>query len=384
MSLPEQTRRDKPLSFRWRSLDPAWPVFLDLPPAPSTEAERARNAIILDAVLEAVGRGRWISYSRRRTFYTGQRRYHGAAYTYPTVVGNVDLLTDTGLLEHEKASGGGPTGWQSRFRASPRLLKTPPPLVLCDPGELVRLKHGDDLVDYRDTERTRRWRRHVEQMNEAIGAAVLDIDAPGQVRDGNVIRFGGHAIYPAMQSLYRVFNDSWIQGGRAYGLGWQQAKKRDREYITIDGAATVERDYEQLHPRLLYRLAGEDLAGDAYTLDGVERDLGKKAFNILVNAKTYPSAVKALANEIGGAGAHAKARDLVDAMKRRHRPIERYFHSGEGLRLQNIDAGMAEDVMLSLLKQGVVALPIHDSFIVQDRHRGRLEEAMDDAFERAA
>ena len=52
--------------------------------------------------------------------------------------------------------------------------------------------------------------------------------------------------------------------------------------------------------------------------------------------------------------------------------------------MQNIDAGMAEDVMLSLLKQGVVALPIHDSFIVQDRHEGQLESAMNDAFERAA
>ena len=382
MTLPEQPRRDKPLSFHWRSLDPAWTEFLNLPPVSSKGHERARNAIILDAALEAVGRGRWISYSRNRSFYTGQRRYHGAAYTYPTVVDNVDLLTNAGLLEHEKASGGGPTGWQSRFRASPRLLKTPPPLVLCDPGELVRLKHGDDLVDYRDTERTRRWRRHVEQMNEAIGAAVLDIDAPGQVRDGNVIRFGNHVVYPARLFLYRVFNGRWDRGGRFYGPWWQSVKSRDRPCITINGEATSELDYEQLHPRLLYRLAGERLEGGAYILDGWPRAFCKIAFNVLLNADNWHAARGAIVKETGLSP--ERAAQLIDAIKRRHRPIARFFYSGVGLRLQNIDAAMAEGVMLNLLKRGVVTLPVHDSYLAQRRHRGRLEEAMNDAFERAA
>ena len=70
-------------------------------------------------------------------------------------------------------------------------------------------------------------------------------------------------------------------------------------------------------------------------------------------------------------------------MKRRHKPIARYFHSGVGLELQAVDAGMAETVMRELRRDNIVALPIHDSFIVQERHRGHLEEAMADAFENA-
>ena len=45
----------------------------------------------------------------------------------------------------------------------------------------------------------------------------------------------------------------------------------------------------------------------------------------------------------------------------RHRAIARFFHSGAGVKLQAVDADMAERVLVELLKQNVVTLPIHDS-----------------------
>ncbi len=377
MTLQEQTRRDKPLSFHWRSLDPAWTVFLDLPPALSKGHERARSAIILDAVLEAVGRGRWISYSRRRTFYTGQRRYHGAAYTHPTVVRNVDLLTNTGLLEHEKASGGGPTGWQSRFRASPRLLLIPPPLVLCDPGELIRLKRDGRLVNYQDTAHTKKLRRNLHAINEGLDSAELDIDA-GE-RDSNVIHFEKHVVYPAHRNLYRVFND---RGGRLYGPFWQNVKFKDRSAITIDGEPTVEEDYPEHHARLLYRVTGNRLEGPAYDIDGWHRDVVKVGFFITLNAKSKQAALWAVVGETGLDP--AQAGQLIEDIKKRHRPVAQYFHNDWGAKLMNIDSGMAEQVLLDLLGKGIIALPIHDSFIVQKRHHGQLQDAMNTAFESAA
>jgi hypothetical protein len=41
---------------------------------------------------------------------------------------------------------------------------------------------------------------------------------------------------------------------------------------------------------------------------------------------------------------------------------------------------MAESVQLKLLGRGIVGLPIHDSFIVEERHAGVLEEIMDKVF----
>jgi hypothetical protein len=49
----------------------------------------------------------------------------------------------------------------------------------------------------------------------------------------------------------------------------------------------------------------------------------------------------------------------------------------------HIDARMAENVLTSLLKKGVPALPIHDSFVVANRHESRLSEAMEMAFHAA-
>ena len=44
------------------------------------------------------------------------------------------------------------------------------------------------------------------------------------------------------------------------------------------------------------------------------------------------------------------------------------FHSGAGVKLQAIDADMAERVLVELLTRNVVAFPIHNSFIVQKSH----------------
>jgi hypothetical protein len=41
---------------------------------------------------------------------------------------------------------------------------------------------------------------------------------------------------------------------------------------------------------------------------------------------------------------------------------------------------MAESVQLKLIGRGIVGLPIHDSFIVEERHAGILEEIMDEVF----
>lgn len=384
ITLQDDRPRDKPLSVSWKSCRHDWAQGLWLPPSVSARDRRVRNAILLDAILEAHCAGRWISYSRNRNFYSGQRRYVGSDFVYSTIIRAVDDLATVGLLEHQKSPAGEPTGWQSRFRAAPVLLNAieSQPQVRHVAGEIIRLKIGGRLADYQDTAVTNAQRRHLSAINEAIGAATVDIDVPSMLRDGNVIRFGDHAVYPVKKALHRVFNEDFTQGGRAYGGWWQNAKKKDRSGITIDGEATVEEDYRQLHPRLLYRQAGEHLTGDAYTLSSWDRSDCKIAFNTLLNASSYKSALGAVVNNLDYG--HNKARQLIKDLTKRHQAVSNYFYTGVGLKLQNIDANMAEKVLLDLLGQGIVALPIHDSFIVQERHQGRLIEAMNTTLALAA
>ncbi len=376
--------RDKSLSFYWKCLDDSWLDGLGLPPAVSAKAESTRASILTEAVV--IGRAEprcWISYSRRKEFYAGKQRYRGIDYTYSTVPPAIDQLADLGLLENDQKSPGN-FGWQSRFRATKTLLEriTSPLPVLHVPLELIRLKDKDGhLADYRDTAFTEAARRSLMEINEALEATRVDLEAPGIVRNGDTLHSGELTLYTAMQTLYRVFNRrKFTLGGRLYGPWWQQARKDDREHLKINGDRVAEPDYAQLHPRMLYAMAGDCLEGDAYTLDGWERSLVKKAFNILINGETYQAAVRAVMNEIRGVGAKRKAEQLIAELKRRHRPIERFFHSGEGLRLQRQDSDMAERVIKKMLAEGVVVLPIHDSFITPKRYEGRVREEMDAAF----
>ncbi len=375
-----ELERDRPLSFHWRCLDDRWLHGLNLPPTASAAAERARASILIEAVV--TGRAepdRWISYSRRKAFYAGRGRYRGIDYAYSTVPPVIDQLASLGLLENDKKPPGN-FGWQSRFRATPTLLESvmSPLPVLYAPRELIWLKDNDGhLVDYRDTAFTEAARRFLEEFNEALAATRVDLEAPGIVRDGDTLHSGEHTLYTAMKTIYRVFNRGrFTLGGRLYGPWWQQARKDDREHLKINGDRVAEPDYAQLHPRMLYAMTGACLEGDAYTLDGWKRPLVKKAFNVLINAESYLTAVRAVTNEIGGVGAKRKAEKLIGQVKRRHRPIERFFHSGEGLRLQRQDSEMAERVMKKMLAEGVVVLPIHDSFITPQRYEGRVREEM--------
>lgn len=378
--------RDRPLCFHWKAVDDGWMISLDLPPPRNRKHAEATASILIEALIaKLVAPGQWVSYSRRKEWWSNGTRYRGASYTYATVLGAVDELTGLGFLEHDRKPPGN-LGWQSRFRATPKLPQAVTiPTVMYDPVELLRLRdHNDKLIDYRDTNNTISMGRRLKEINEAVSAADLELNAPGVQQYGMLLRIGDdHLLYPAMRILYRIFNrGSFSYGGRFYGTWWQQIPKEIRPNLLIDREPTVEHDYPQLHPRMLYAEIGECLEGDAYALDGCPRKLMKRAFNILINAESYNSALRAIALAIGGQGSYAKAASLIEAIQLKHPKISNMFHSDAGIRLQRRDADMAEAIMRRLVRLGIVVLPIHDSFITAARHEGALIEAMNIAWTR--
>lgn len=134
-------------------------------------------------------------------------------------------------------------------------LDKPLPVVF-NPLEVVRLKDAEGrLVEYRDTAATERMRRNLETINEALRAERIDLEAPGVVTENDIIRRGDQKLHKQLQLLWRVFNRGrFTLGGRSYGGWWQTVRRIDRSYISLDGEPTVEHDYEQLHPRLLYAI----------------------------------------------------------------------------------------------------------------------------------
>ena len=60
----------------------------------------------------------------------------------------------------------------------------------------------------------------------------------------------------------------------------------------------------------------------------------------------------------------------------KHPLIAEQLNSGVGLKAQYIDSQIAEAVMLELMKEDIVVLPVHDSFIVPAGYQSALEASM--------
>ena len=234
------------------------------------------------------------------------------------------------------------------------------------------------MVDYRDTAETRRMRRRLRAINDALRDVAIDLEAEAEaVRIGDIIRFSNTAVCLSPRGLYRVFNGDFACGGRFYGPGYQGLPKALRSHLLIDGNRTVELDYGQTHPRLLAAQQGVDLGPrDIYAVDGWPRQIVKRAVNIMINAETMHAAHGAISLEMGSFTERPQAVACAEAIKLRHPQLSPAFGSGAGLQLQLTDSAIAEDVLQRLLGRGMAVLPVHDSFVVERQNASILEREM--------
>lgn len=329
-----------------------------------------------------------LSYSRDKGRYIA--RYNSDLSRLKLVTEAVDFLELEGLIIHDKKKPGtGNRGRQSSMIAtdclhdiaaaalSHELVTTLPRLP---PKELVILRDvAKKNADYTDTKRTRAMRKKLKAYNELL--------------------MGTHITGAEIGPMVRVFNESWKRGGRAYGL-WQNVPKLEREKFLISGKHTVELDYRAIHPTLLYAQKGLSVPADCYDVSGVDRWKVKLALLILINSDSLRSAALALAAEVNNRerGEHGlpiltdieqmpqsaidDAYKVIAATKQRHKPIAEFFHSGVGIKLQEIDAAIAEAVWWTMFQRDILVLPIHDSFVVEVGHANMLESVMLEAAER--
>jgi hypothetical protein len=189
-----------------------------------------------------------------------------------------------------------------------------------------------------------------------------------------------------MAQLRRIFSrDSMKMGGRFYGGWWQFIPKKYRVHITINYLPTVEVDYSGLHPYMMYHLSGQTPPeGDMYDIGiwktSIEKELKrpivKEFFNAIVNDEYGVYKMSKEDKECLGMSNSQLRKKIAD----KHSLIKDKFDSGYGLTLQYEDSKIAERVLLLLLKQGIVCLPVHDSFIVQATERARVIAAMSQAY----
>jgi hypothetical protein len=244
-------------------------------------------------------------------------------------------------------------------------------------------------MPYRDTSETIAMRADVDAHNRFLHACSISIQHPDAAIDeaGFISVAGQPRLDPTRTAGRRIFNGDFSHGGRWYGPWWQNVPARLRPFIRINNTATVEHDFAHCHVRLLHALAGlAPPRGDPYTISDVPRHEIKLALNVMLNASSASEARGAIAAKLVDTyvgDADDRARQLMKAVRTRHRKLARFWTSGVGLRLQCIDAAICSGIQRQLRDQAVPVLGIHDSFVVPTPHGDLLLQVMAETFELA-
>ena len=210
------------------------------------------------------------------------------------------------------------------------------------------------------------------------------------------------SLHPRLVAIFN--NGDWDQGGRLYahdrfaGVNYQGLSSEVRSTIEIQDQTTIERDFSGLHIAMLYAREGIQYNEDPYAIaDEKCRPLAKAAMLRLLNAVSRESAVASLRKECedmrGLTGLSQRKGKLLKAfeecedidkifeqLETSHRRIAKYYYTGIGLLLQSIDSQMALEIVSHFTNKEIIALPVHDSFIVQSKYDEELVAKMKEVY----
>jgi hypothetical protein len=272
-------------------------------------------------------------------------------------------------------------------------------------GELVRSRKGKRIW-FEPTAETREFVARLVAINAFYRQQRIDLASlAGHESDGSArpqrpcsqARIAGWTPELFATDVYRVFNNGeeanlrFDQGGRLFGGWWMSVPEHQRRSILINGQRTIELDYANCHPRMLYHERGLECEGDLYSIpaiDAYEAELGlapgtyrpciKWLMQIMINGRGRPEAVEAPADIHFPPDMSGKS--LVRLIEAKHQPIAQSFCTGAGLRLMRVESDIALTIVSTAMEQDWTVLSIHDSFIATLENRERLKALMVHAY----
>lgn len=276
-----------------------------------------------------------------------------------------------------------------------------------NPGRLIRVystsSEDGDLIDFEQDNQSREWMTKIDAYNgfvakQDIGINLSKDEIVQLTARMNTQRQAGTPKLKrpdlTKKSLYRQFNNGGFEdGGRFYGAWWIDCPKDLRPLFIINGEPTVELDFASCAIRMLYHKNGLPFEGDAYFLDPLEKirqekDLPKKFFRPgtkrlaqgLFNTTKVgcPDRIKLKRDEALGPWITEAA--VVALLREKHAPIAHEFQSEAWKWLQRKDSEIALNVIGNLMEKGIVALPVHDSFVVIDGQEDALRKEMNECY----
>lgn len=188
--------------------------------------------------------------------------------------------------------------------------------------------------------------------------------------------------------LVRIFNETLTQSGRFYrGLESNIANEL-RKNICINGNQTVELDYSAHHIRMLYHLRNINIKTDPYDVEPNKpgmREIYKAIFLRCINTKDRKSGLLSIWKYFNEnpevfkliPDNSKKTRDaLIDNLQNHNPLIKGDFFTQKCFDLMYKDSEISHNILMHFAKKGILALCVHDSFLVEQQHKQELEDLM--------
>lgn len=254
--------------------------------------------------------------------------------------------------------------------------------------EIIVLKRDETsaLAEYEDSADTDKLREQMRRINlnlAEVGSLVAR-EVPPSIRS----QFDERNRHLVRRFTY----GSFTSGGRLWGGFWESMPKTQRPSILrIHGEKTVECDFSGMLPRLAYLVVGADQgdggegktelprsepeapAGDVYNIPGLspESRAGIKILLIalLMETRSKPRDrfPKGVAEKFAPEDRVKGYQQVFDLIASHHALLVPSFGTGLGHYLQFLESTLLVNVLLDLGQKHIVALPIHDGVIVQER-----------------
>jgi hypothetical protein len=344
---------------------------------------------------------KWVRYSRDgRYYHLGKRRHNPLGIGLRSVIRVMDALV---LLKYVvvvppygRTKNSLKEGRQTHIRATVKLISLLQGTFGINAGMItqyksmnsIRVKDKDDFyIDFYESSEYRRLRRHIDDYNELLAGADIRLKDCPEVKRLKRLR----PVDFSRTDYFRTFkNCSFSMGGRFFGPWWQNMKRELRPLLLINGNETVELDYGAMFVHLAYSLEGEIywdcFNSDPYelpTMPDLDRNISKLvllfSFNNSYETTLIKAVIKAL-NEEDIYKGDIDLRAVLKAHKGKHSVIEHKILSNCGNDLMTREAEVSAYVIEKMTKAGIVALNVHDSFIVETQHQEFLNQTMLDAF----
>ena len=303
-----------------------------------------------------------VVYNSIRRVYTalprGTQSFQKGSYwsscglTYKFTVPALDRLFEEGLIVQTKGVYNGPGG----FSRLTRVFGTDKLAQKVDAQKIT------EMVDFSWDEDAAK----VVLTDFPYKADTLSEEHPDMSRVTRINRFLKDHKWPQRGPIRVMYKKNPVYSGRVY-TRFQNMPKELRAQMRIDGKETVELDYKSNHLMMLIAMLGQALPDDPYlaiaSKSASSRDQVKTFITASLGADSEEKAFNSLKRKKFNKELFNKIK-LATTSLYEGLPL----FKGVGVMLQSLEGQIALEIMDAGASEGIVVLPVHDSFITTENN----------------